>query len=125
MFKSLNKKTKLLVAFLSVGIVGIGYYLLVIYTPFRIPCVFHLLTGLKCPGCGVSTLLVEASHLNFGAAFAANPFLFVTFPFLVFEIIFSIIRSYKGKPMPKANEILLWIYIGALIIFGILRNILI
>lgn len=120
-----TKNKKLFFTLLSVSLIGAAYYLIVTLTSFRIPCVFHLLTGLKCPGCGVSTMLVEASHLNFAGAFAANPFLFVTFPFFIFEIVFSIILACKGKPMPKVNEILLWIYIGALIVFGILRNILI
>lgn len=117
------RKRKLLITLGVVLLAGVVYYFLVTLTSFRIPCVFHLVTGLKCPGCGVSTMFVEASHLNVAASFAANSFIFATFPFLIFELVWAMIRSWRGTTNPRANEILLWIYVGLLIIWGVLRNI--
>ena len=118
-----SHKKQIITAGLVIAL-GILYYVLVTTTEFRIPCLFHLVTGLKCPGCGVSTMLVEASHLDFAAAFAANPYLFVTAPFIIFEIIYSAVLTLKKKENPKANEIALWIYIAGLLVFAVLRNIL-
>ena len=39
---------------LFAGIAGGIYYLLIQFTPLRIPCFFRTVTGLQCPGCGVS-----------------------------------------------------------------------
>lgn len=120
---AVSKKRKLFFTLSAVLVAGVIYYFLVTFTSFRIPCFFHLVTGLKCPGCGVSTIFVEASHLNIAAAFAANPFLFVTFPFIVFELVWAMIRTQRGTKNPRANEILLWIYIGLLLAWGVIRNI--
>ena len=35
---------------LTVILVGIGYFLVVKFTGFSIPCLFHLVTGKYCPG---------------------------------------------------------------------------
>lgn len=102
-----------------------GYLLAVCFTPFRIPCVFRLITGLKCPGCGVTTLLVSMLTLNTGRAFNANPFLFITSPLIVSELIYYFYMSSKRLPphsLPLWNNVLVYTYTAALCIFGILRN---
>jgi len=38
------------------------------------PCSFHLLTGIPCPGCGMTTAFANTVRLRLGAAFMANPF---------------------------------------------------
>ncbi len=120
----MRKKTKqTLISILIISGVGIAYYMIVTLTPFYIPCPVKLVTGHKCPGCGISTMLIELSRLNFRGAFFANPFLFITFPFLLFEIIFNVVYSVKGKKNPKANRIVLIIYIILLLAFGLLRNV--
>lgn len=45
-------------------------------TPFAIPCLFHLVTGIPCPGCGLSRAFVYALQLDFLAAVQMN-FLFL------------------------------------------------
>ena len=45
-----------------------------------LPCPFRLVTGLACPGCGITTMLLALGRGDIAAAFAANPFLFATAP---------------------------------------------
>lgn len=36
-------------------------------------CMLRRFTGIPCPGCGSTTVFIEAGHGNWGAALAANP----------------------------------------------------
>jgi len=51
---------------------GILYYLIVSFTGFAIPCVFRKITGLYCPGCGVTGMLTHIVRLDFKGAFECN-----------------------------------------------------
>ena len=42
-----------------------------------IPCVFHLLTDLVCPGCGMTRACIALVHGQFGAAWSYHPFSFL------------------------------------------------
>lgn len=35
-------------------LLGLAYYIVTQLTPLRIPCLFQKITGLACPGCGIS-----------------------------------------------------------------------
>ncbi len=113
-----HRLSYLLVAF------GFLYLLLLDMTGIGIPCLFHLVTGLKCPGCGVTTMLLSLFRLDFLSAYRANPFLLLTLPFLVFEILFAGIYLPYRKKRSRANDIVLLVYILAFLAFGILRNVL-
>lgn len=106
-------------------IVGIGvlYLFWVRLTGLAIPCVFRKITGWLCPGCGITTLFVCLSRLDFQGAFQANPFLFATAPFLAAEIVYYEYMRFKGKTLPKWNQRGLGVYIAALCVFGVWRNI--
>lgn len=102
---------------------GFCYYVWIRMTGLCIPCIFRLITGLKCPGCGITTMIMRLSMLNFRGAFIANPFLFITAPFLAFELIYAYIKKEKSEKLPRWNTILLYLYLALLLIFGIVRNI--
>ena len=51
---------------------GFAYYMLARFH-FAVPCIFRTITGLKCPGCGVTHMLINMVQMNFAGAFAANP----------------------------------------------------
>lgn len=44
----------------------------VVGNPFP-PCVFHLLTGYWCPGCGITRMLHALVHLDIAGAWRMNP----------------------------------------------------
>ena len=57
-----------------------------------IPCVFHLVTGLKCPGCGITHMLIDLLHFDLRGAYMENPFLFFVLPVL---LIYGAYRAYR------------------------------
>lgn len=81
-----------------------------------------MFTGLKCPGCGITTMLVSLLSLEPSGAFHANVFLFCTSPLLIAELIYSYILSKKHRRLPIWNSCLLLAYTAALCAFGVLRN---
>jgi len=118
-----SRQRKLILGIVILILCGVLYYCFVKITGVGIPCLFRLVTGLKCPGCGISHMLLELAEGNLAGAFMANQFILVTLPFLIFEVAYAFYLAWTGKHQPKWNEILCIIYIIALVIFGIVRNI--
>ena len=104
-------------------VLGVVYYIWIRATGLFVPCMFYKLTGWKCPGCGITTMFYRLGMFDIHGAFLANPFLFVTGPFLLAEIVYSFVLSCHNKPLPKWNNVLVWCYCGALIVFAVIRNI--
>ncbi len=101
-----------------------AYTLFFIYTGVGIPCVFKLITGLSCPGCGVTRMLISILRLDFHNAFLYNPVLFVLLPFfavLACRIAYVYIKRGTTDPGKGFNYIM-YVIIGILYVFGILRN---
>lgn len=102
---------------------GIAYYAWLRAGGTAIPCMFHKMTGWRCPGCGITTMMWNLLELDFVQAYRANPFLFLTGPLLLVELLYLSILSYKEREIPKWNGKALIVYICALVIFGVMRNI--
>ena len=116
----MGRKIKTLCIVLGIGVL---YLFWVRMTGLSIPCLFRKMTGWLCPGCGITTLFVRLSRLDFHGAFQANPFLFVTAPLLAAEIIYYEYAQLKERPLPKWNQRALLVYVAALCVFGMWRNI--
>ncbi|MEG2060172.1 MAG: DUF2752 domain-containing protein, partial [Lachnospiraceae bacterium] len=82
-------------------------------------------TGFYCPGCGVTRMCMAILHLDFSSALHCNPVLFFLIPVLVpFFLHFTIRYIKKGTlQTSKAQNVILWLCITALLLFGIIRNI--
>lgn len=113
MLKNINIYVKIL-------ILGLIYYVFVCFTGISIPCMFYKVTGLLCPGCGITRMILSIIKLDFVSAFFANQFIFVTIPFLLLEILFN--KKIEKTKFKKVNNILIIIYFLLLIVFGIARN---
>lgn len=109
--------------FLTLLVIGISYYIWIINTGICIPCMFRLVTGYKCPGCGITTMILSLSKFDLKDAFFANPFLFITGPLIIIELIYSMVKMNQNESLPKGNTIALYVYIAFLITFGVVRNI--
>ena len=103
-------------------ILGVVYYIWLRMTHLYIPCIFRSITGYRCPFCGTTTMCVSILRFRFGDAFYANPFIFTTIPFILFEIVYNVYLSYTEKRMPLWNKALLGVYCSALLIFAIIRD---
>ncbi len=103
---------------------GIAYFIFVKIVGFGIPCIFHVITGLHCPGCGISRMFIALASLDFKSAFHSNALILCTLPVSLFYIARHYYFYIKtGKPKyTKLETVLLVIALVLLIIFGILRN---
>ena len=88
-------------------------------TGYPIPCIFHKITGLYCPGCGITRMFISIIRLKFIDAFHYNCFAFIL---LVLFVILNLIKVITKKNITIKNSILYAIIVLA-IVFGILRNI--
>lgn len=89
-----------------------------------IPCPFYMVTGLYCPGCGVSRMCLSLLRLDIPAAFAANRLVFLLLPVgavLALQIAVRYVRT--GEHLPtRAQQCVLVCMCIALVTFGVLRN---
>lgn len=115
---------KILISGLAI-VVCISYYFLLVHFHIGIPCLFRRLTGLLCPGCGISRMMIDIIHFNFHSAYYHNQAIFLLSPFILYFVAKTYISWLFDKKM-KINlieNIILYIIIAILIIFGIWRNI--
>ena len=109
------------------GLLGAGlfYALLCILAGHPlIPCMFHTITGLYCPGCGVSRMCLSLLSLDFQSAFQANAAVMLILPpglIIAFQMAFRYIKNGRLQPT-RAQNLVLYIMAGFLLLFGILRN---
>lgn len=103
---------------------GFAYYLAARFF-FAIPCMFRTLTGFKCPGCGITHMLVAELQLNFAQAYTANPALYLLQPVIGYFVGKMYICWFLEKRCrwSRAENILLYVVAAILVIFGIVRNI--
>ena len=107
---------------LTAAALGVLYLIWLHGTGIAIPCPFRMVTGRLCPGCGITRMFVCLSRLDFEGAFRANPFLFVTLPFLVAQLIYAEYMRGRGRKLPAWDNVVLIGYIIALLVFGVVRN---
>jgi hypothetical protein len=86
------------------------------------PCAFHQLTGLDCPGCGAQRALHQLLHGHLLAALRLNAMFVLSLPLCVWLAPRFISSALTGRSL-SLNERWLWLYLGAWIAFGLLRNV--
>ena len=116
---------RLLTGLLGMAAVGAGYTLWVNLTHLSIPCPFHAVTGLWCPGCGVTRMCLALLRLDIAGAWQANAVLLVLLPFLGLLLAYrGVVYVRRGSCHTAAWEnILLYTMIVVLLIWGIVRNV--
>lgn len=90
-----------------------------------IPCPIKSITGLECPGCGVSRMCISLLQLDFASAWKANPAVLLLLPFFLYIAVrlgISYVRCNK-KTLSKFDSVLIYSACAVLLLFGILRNI--
>jgi hypothetical protein len=116
--KSFLRKLLLTAALLA------AYYLFVRCTGISLPCLFHSITGLQCPGCGVTHMLLYMAQFDFSNAFASNPMLFCLFSLFCVLIVVKLALNpdWLKNGHPVFNT-MVWCCCILLMLFGIIRNV--
>lgn len=119
-----KRLTKVLAWAGAVIVTALAYAALVRALGFGIPCPFHALTGLLCPGCGVTRMGTWLLRGDMVGAFSANPVLFCALPAIVVLLGVHLARYVKtgeGKA-PKWEE-RCWLTLAAVLLaWGVVRN---
>ena len=115
---------------LGVFVLAFAAFSLRQYGPSGVPwlpgCTFHQLTGLNCPGCGMTRAAYASLHGRIGEAFRYNPVGMVLLPLAMVGCGLELLGWIRGKPLPfrlnvgaKGAWAIAWIMMG----FWVLRNI--
>ena len=102
---------------------GAAYYALMRLTGLSLFCPVNKLTGLACPGCGVTHFFVHILHFEFAEAFRENLAISVLIPvWAVTAAAVGIKNGFSGFYQNRFVKSLAWVSVALLIIFGVVRN---
>ena len=119
LFKKSIKKDCII---LLIGMIYLVWYQLI---NVGIPCVFHTVTGLYCPGCGVTRMFSALSKLEIAEAFRSNSLVLILIPYGMFVYVRRYVYIIKGEEYNYKNyhRYILTFIVVLVIVFGIARNI--
>lgn len=102
-------------------IIGMLYAVFIKITGIRIPCLFRKITGLKCPGCGITTFFINMFRGDIKTAISANPSLVLVLP-LLGAVLVSVYVKNSWDIKKRWTLWCLYLSLFFLLSFGILRN---
>lgn len=119
-----NIKNKIINLVIIVTLVlGIYFYLFNKYG-IGIPCVFHVLTGYYCPGCGMTRAILSIIKLDFYQAIRYNALSPMLLALGILYLINFIQNSFfKKKKELVINKQIILCFLIITLIYGVLRNI--
>ena len=90
------------------------------------PCLFHLLTGLYCPGCGGTRAVRAMMAGNLGLSFQYHPLVLYTAAVLTLELVSLAISKAAKNPRLYLGHETLFVYIaaGIVVVNWICKNVL-
>lgn len=107
-----NNNKGYLILFIAI----VFYYIFYKISGIAIPCMFHKITKLYCPGCGITRMIFSLIRLDFYQAFRYNPLVFILgVLYLIYKIVNIRFRILLPKYMP-------YILLIIVIMYGIFRN---
>lgn len=125
----MNEKRKrirrVIVTLAVAGIILLAYAAFYAGTGLAVPCVFRELTGLRCPGCGISTFSVLLLKRQWKAALAQNymaPWIYLYLLWVVWDFCRRYIKSGETTLMPQP-ELLNVSFLVLVVAWWCLRNI--
>lgn len=90
-------------------------------------CIFHAITGLKCPGCGTQRAIHQLLHGNFAAAMHCNALAVLSVPYIALGIFLGT-RNISNPFLASVKRHLysgnaVYVALSVIAAFWILRNI--
>ncbi len=121
----IHKRLRKFIILLSVlAVCGISYAAVCFHLGVGLPCIFNKITGLLCPGCGISRMFLCLFRGDIRGAWSYNPAVMCLFPFgaaVAVDVSVRYIKRGTLAPRKWAN-ITMGVMIGVLLVFGVLRN---
>ncbi|MCI8486358.1 MAG: DUF2752 domain-containing protein [Clostridia bacterium] len=122
-----NKKTSIYIVISLFIIALIGIILVKVYNPeeksFFIPCMLYKLTGIKCPGCGMTRSVHYLVNGNIKQAIWYNLMLIPLIVLVIYSLYRYILFLVKNEPIiNKLLENLLKVFLVIIVLFGVTRN---
>ena len=79
-----NKKMRIALVLCAGAVCAVGAFYLYHHNPhsYPLPCIFYMMTGLYCPGCGAGRACYSILHLRFKDAFCYNPLMTILLPLI-------------------------------------------
>jgi len=102
-------------------IIGMLYAVFIKITGISIHCLFREITGLKCPGCGITTFFMNMFRGDVKTAISANPSLVIVLP-LLGAVLISVYVKNSWDIKKRWTLWCLYLSLFFLLSFGILRN---
>ena len=95
---------------------GLFYGYVLIPLGFCVPCVFRLVTGWRCPGCGITGLCLDLLHGRFTPSY--NWGLVLAAPWGAW-----LLWEERTRRHPRAARVVTWVLLALLLLWGALRNV--
>ncbi len=111
----------------AVGLIVFGGSYLIFFLTFGvgIPCIFYKLTGLQCPGCGMTRAAAALWKGNIAEAMDDNALCLTVLPALCLYLIYRVVRYINGGD----DGFSVWEYILLILLlavtagYGVIRNV--
>jgi hypothetical protein len=119
-----NKRfTSIVLTATLLGIAAVVFFFNPATHKFYPVCQFHRLTGLNCPGCGMTRALYALLHGNFSIALHDNAlFVFVLGALMIRATWFGL-NFFCGRTNGEFFPVkFLWPLLGMAVVFAVLRN---
>ncbi|MSU77912.1 MAG: DUF2752 domain-containing protein [Gemmataceae bacterium] len=119
---------RILVVLFFAVVVPISSSILYTYSPTQhsyIPCPFHWLTGLHCPGCGATRCTYALLHGDIRQALAYNSLFVIMLPLIGYVTVRMVIELWTDKTAPGI-DFPIWLQRGLIVVvvvYWIARNI--
>ncbi len=111
----IKKNEAIILGIILLGLSIFVYFKDPFYGPI-LPCIFNKITGLYCPGCGMTRAVNSCFKFNFYHAFRFNALIFIM------PVMFGAYYVAKLRKKPKVATIIMVIMIATALGFGIIRN---
>lgn len=119
----MSKKQEIRSLIIFILIIMVTYLIYYLFTGNGIPCIFKKITGLYCPGCGITRMFLSLVRFNIYQAFRYNPLVFVLLVTSLFYLTIDKINFSKTNKHLKISDKIYWTILILVFAFAILRNI--
>lgn len=123
----MQSKNVVIVLLVIAGLVA-GLLFIRVYPPSQymyVPCLFHVTTGLHCPGCGSTRAVSSLLHGDIGSALKNNLLLFLWMPYVGYIGAIKIRMFLTNTRLDywSPGPILRGVLIATTILYTIMRNV--